>query len=57
MKGDKLKLGLADPENFSKFLLEMETVSKTAHTLNPSYNRFSYGLRDFEVIKYLRSKI
>lgn len=57
MKGDRLSLGLRDPEGFKKFLNHVEETSKTAHSLNPTYNRYSYGLRSFHVIKVLLSYV
>lgn len=54
MKGDKLKLGVADPVGFRRFLSKLYEAEQTNHSLNPSYNRYSYGLRDFDVIKVLR---
>lgn len=55
MKGDRLKLGLSDPEGFQKFLQFTLEITQTGHDLNPSYNRYGYGLRSFNVIKILQN--
>jgi len=57
IKGDKLKLGLADPDFFVKLPSTYEE-SKTIAGFVPSYNQESLdrGINNFDVVKYVLSK-